>query len=431
MAFFLLALYILLELIRPMDWWEPMKLWPVINVCAIATALIGMPSITGRFKTIWNQIPQIKIALWLFAATVLSYIPQFYMGGMLDTFQNFGKVIFFFVLFLTVVKQTKEERLLIWFLLLGIVWLSIHAILQQRTGFGFGGKPPSLRGINPETGEMIWQSRAYGTFDDPNDLSLILVVGVPLFLIQVFMTGNPVQKIVGIVGTGLALYGTWCTNSRGGIMAILGMLGAFVFVRMKGIKRYLVGGIGGAIIMVLAPGRFSSGATSGLDRSILWGDGILMFKRSPIFGVGFGAFADNASRPQVAHNSYVHVLAELGLVGYLPFFLLIYLTVIQIRRLMEIKHLISKNDHLLLTGLFAGLAGQFVAMYFISRQYQPILYLNLALAIGTIYNMSRDYNSLQSVYGSTKKDIRQGLIFALASIPVIWVTILVSNKVGA
>ena len=430
MAVVLLAFYILLELIRPMDWWEPMRLWPIINILAIVTGLLGVPSLTERFKTVWNQIPQIKIALWFFAATVLSFIPQFYMGGMLDAFQNFGKVIFFFVLLLTIVKQVKHERLLIWFLLLGILWLSIHAILQQRTGFGFGGKPPSPRGINPETGETIWQSRAYGTFDDPNDLSLILVVGIPLFLLQVFMTGNPVRKIVGIIGAGLAVYGTWCTNSRGGIMAALGMLGALIFVRLKGIKRYLVGGIGGAIVMVLAPGRFSSGGLSGRDRSVLWGDGILMFKRSPIFGVGFGGFPDNASRAQVAHNSYVHVLAELGLFGYLPFFLLIYLTVIQIRRLMEIKHLISKNDHLLLTGLFAGLAGQFVSMYFISRQYQPILFISLALVIGTIYNMSQDYNLLQSVYGPTKKDIRQGLIFALASILVIWVTILLANKAG-
>jgi len=37
---------------------------------------------------------------------------------------------------------------------------------------------------------------------------------------------------------------------------------------------------------------------------------------------------------------------------------------------------------------------------------------------------------LQSVYGPTKKDIRQGLIFALASILVIWVTILLANKGG-
>ena len=100
MAVVLLAFYILLELIRPMDWWEPMRLWPIINILAIVTGLLGVPSLTERFKTVWNQIPQIKIALWFFAATVLSFIPQFYMGGMLDAFQNFGKVIFFFVLLL-------------------------------------------------------------------------------------------------------------------------------------------------------------------------------------------------------------------------------------------------------------------------------------------------------------------------------------------
>jgi putative inorganic carbon (HCO3(-)) transporter len=44
-----------------------------------------------------------------------------------------------------------------------------------------------------------------------------------------------------------------------------------------------------------------------------WGEGLQMFRSRPLFGVGFGRYTD--FNFLVAHNSFVHTLAETGLFG--------------------------------------------------------------------------------------------------------------------
>ena len=426
----LLGLYVIIIMIRPMDWWEPVFNWQFVSIGAILTGLVGAPTLMRRFKTVWQQVPQLKIALLFWFGLILSFASKLNFTGTLLVFQEFGKVIFFFVLLLILVENLRGVNTLLLALQVGIIFWAIHAILQHNTGFGFGNKPPSRR-IHSVTGEEIFQARAFGTFDDPNDLCLILVVGIPLFYV-LFKTGaNPLQKLFAVSGAILCPYAAWCTNSRGGVIAAFGMIGAFVIVSMRGIKRYLTVGFAFGIVSVLAPSRFSGGGgMSGRDRSELWGDGLNMFKSNPLFGVGYGQFQEVTSRAQIAHNSFINTLAEGGLVGYLPFFLLLYLTMLHLRRLINQKQIISKNDRQLLSGVFAAQAGDFTAMYFISRQYQHILYALLAITIVVTYLISHKYDLQDLVFGPVKKDIRTGLLLGLGSIVVLWITVRIANQIG-
>jgi O-antigen ligase len=63
--------------------------------------------------------------------------------------------------------------------------------------------------------------------------------------------------------------------------------------------------------------------------------GLEIFERAPLEGIGFGRFANGVSEVPVvrvsgeealpyAHNSYIWLLAEQGLLGALPFFLLTF-----------------------------------------------------------------------------------------------------------
>ena len=49
------------------------------------------------------------------------------------------------------------------------------------------------------------------------------------------------------------------------------------------------------------------------DRIQLWSDGLLLFRQSPLFGIGRDQF--DKAEGLVAHNSYVHTFAKLGLFG--------------------------------------------------------------------------------------------------------------------
>ena len=430
MIVYLLGLYIVVIMIRPMDWWEPVRDWQFVSIGAIVTGLVGAPTIMKRIRVIWYSVPEFKAAFIFWLGLILSYASHLNFGGTLLVFQEFGKVIFFFFLLLVLVDSRRGVNTLLLALLIGIIFLAIHAILQHHTGVGFGGKLPTRR-VNSLTGDISFQARAFGTFDDPNDLCLILVVGIPLFYVLFKIGANPIQKLFAIFGIAVSAYGAWCTNSRGGVVAAFGMVGASVLVSLRGIKRYLGAALGFCVVTVLAPSRFGGGGgLVGKDRSELWGDGMNMFKSNPIFGVGYDAFMDNTSRYQVAHNSFVHTLAEGGLAGYLPFFLLLYLTMVHLRRLITQEQIISKNDKHMLSGIFAALAGDFTGMYFISRQYQHILYTLLAFAIVSTYLTSAKYDLISYVFGPIKKDIRMGLLWGLGSIAVLWITIRIANVIS-
>jgi O-antigen ligase len=58
-------------------------------------------------------------------------------------------------------------------------------------------------------------------------------------------------------------------------------------------------------------GGFSGG--TGEARVELWSAGLIAVRRSPLFGIGYDRYAEEAG--QVAHNSFVHCFVELGLYG--------------------------------------------------------------------------------------------------------------------
>jgi O-antigen ligase len=81
----------------------------------------------------------------------------------------------------------------------------------------------------------------------------------------------------------------------------------------------------GLLLLGFAGSRSFSKDASFEGRTEAWYAGLQMLKDSPIWGVGLGFFRDYHER--VAHNSFVHCFAELGLVGYFLWLAVIVLTV--------------------------------------------------------------------------------------------------------
>jgi hypothetical protein len=81
-------------------------------------------------------------------------------------------------------------------------------------------------------------------------------------------------------------------------------------------------------------GRLIS-ADAGADRLWLWASGLEMFKRAPLFGVGFNKFADFADL--TAHNSFVLCLAELGFVGCTLWVALLVTTMMGLSRMIQVR----------------------------------------------------------------------------------------------
>jgi O-antigen ligase len=65
------------------------------------------------------------------------------------------------------------------------------------------------------------------------------------------------------------------------------------------------------------PGELMGGELSG--RSSIWAEGVELFREHPFFGIGAGAFTHSVRSsvvvPNVAHNTFLSIAAELGVIG--------------------------------------------------------------------------------------------------------------------
>jgi O-antigen ligase len=147
----------------------------------------------------------------------------------------------------------------------------------------------------------------------------------------------------------------------------------------------LLGAVGLVVAMGLglAGGReFSTQEQSAGQRIDAWYDGLQMFRGQPLFGVGYGAFTDH--HPLTAHNSFVLCFAELGLFGLLPW---VALLVLAWRELSQVTQLAQPGSPQarMAEALRVALLGFLACAWFLSRTYQPLLYLLLGLCLAAAW----------------------------------------------
>ncbi len=410
-----------------MDWNELVYGWPLVNYLAIFLLPAAFFSSTDREKRELWRTPQVKIAVFLLFAASISWL--FYLhwfGGAWQTFQDFGKIILLYCLIILLVRDMKSFRIILWAVLLCIAWMAVHGILQIHRGYGFGGAEPLFRKEN-----NIYQIKAFGIFSDPNDLCLVFILALPLLYSELRSLRNFSAKMAsgGIIA--LVVCGAWLTNSRGGFVGLAGMLGALVTLKTKGLRRLFFLICCYVLLILSAPSRVASDAgVVDTGRSTAWGDGIAMFKKYPIFGVGFNGFQDISSEGMVAHNSYISTLTELGLLGYIPWFLLISLTMVQIYRAIKLAEPFSREDSHRLIAIFAALFGYLGGIYFLSRAYDYVLYIFLGFALAETNIVSSKYGFREQIFDAWKKDAKRLVFAALASIPCMWTATRIANALG-
>ncbi len=182
--------------------------------------------------------------------------------------------------------------------------------------------------------------RLRGTIADPNQLAAVLVVALVLALALAAITRSPGRRTV-LIGAGcLALLSVFLTASRGGVIGLLAALLAGVVLARRHRGAAVGWAVGAAVAGVLYVGLFAPGAAQrystsdgGNGRTDIWKVGWRMVEAEPLRGVGAGNFRDSSvhyvlakpgsiassdiiiDQPHFAHNAYLEVLAELGVVG--------------------------------------------------------------------------------------------------------------------
>lgn len=184
-------------------------------------------------------------------------------------------------------------------------WVQVGGVLLQLTG-QLGGTWGGLltSGSYADPAQRNWLTRFTGFVGNPNDLGLLLSLGVMMCVLSVAM-GVLSHKTILLGSAGVFVWVIFLTGSRGAILGlVIGMIVSLAF--LSGRQRVLVSTISalaGALILTRS-GAFSIVVNSigeifaGQDasasfRTSLWHDR-LSLDHSWLFGGGFGAYAGRA-----------------------------------------------------------------------------------------------------------------------------------------
>lgn len=260
---------------------------------------------------------------------------------------------------------------------------------------GLGGTLADLEGMTAPaqdtSGKFMFRVRSVGFLNDPNDFAQALVMVLPL-LWGLTRPGRWLRNlVVFVMPAGIMVYAIYLTHSRGAILGI----GAMMLFGLRSVIGTVRTGIlmGLAVMAFLATsfggGRgFSSQEESAADRIEAWSTGLQMLQSHPLFGVGYLNFIEH--HHLTAHNSFVLCFAELGMFGMMAWMGLI---VISFRGLNQVAdHMpegVGRVEARLAALLRASLLGYLTCAWFLSRTYQPGMYLLLALCIAAWHCGSR------------------------------------------
>lgn len=296
--------------------------------------------------------------LFLFIITCLSIINSVsykdsFKGGMLRLLQ------YIFVLFIIIeeLKDKRHIRRIIFFMALGVILSSFDGIWQVFTGKDFIRHYGSV--IN------IGLVRATASFKDSNVLGIYLSALAPLIFGLNLYYLKRIKKIMFVFVSLVALTGIALTYSRPTLLAIYA---ALFFLGL--IKRHKVL-IAVLLILILIspfllPGSVKDWAKEigydplrfmcNDDRIATYRNSFNMIREYPFIGLGANTYMKNykkykevpeyrnvvTSDYMYAHNNFLHMAAEIGLIGLAIFIWLLYKLFAECRNIYR-----SLNDNFL------------------------------------------------------------------------------------
>lgn len=421
MAFGLLIIYITILLVRPQEWWPPIADYELVNVTAILTlftAFITQGPNDNRIQALTRN----RFARFIFGLLVavgFSQLERFRFRGALDAFAEFGKMVVLFSLTLILVDSPRRLRIIMWVITLSAALLSISAILQVRTGYGFGGVKPFG---SFDTGDF--RVMGTGLFADPNDFATIFLIATPFVFALLQIKGMLVSKGFLLCTLPAFLYTLYYTQSRGAVAGFSLLLIAYLWVGQRvTILRVIltVALLSAGVAFGPSRARETVYEGSAAGRVVAWGIGNAYLKSNPLFGIGYSRWGELEDR--APHSSFVQCYAELGLVGYYFWFGLCWCVLRALFRITRLKDQLSREVVLLARGLFAALAGYLGSAFFLTHAYHPPLYFLLGLGTGLIRFVERQPNIPRGTLLITARDLRWVAILMLLSIPAIWIVI--------
>ena len=313
------------------------------------------------------------------------------------------------------IRSLDTLRRVVWVLLAVGVFIGLLSAYQDATktydndywGFAQMSQATLDTGITTLSGATL-QPRLAGPIGETNRYAQIMLMLVPLGLFWAVSARSRLPRLAAFAAAGAASVGVALTFSRGAavgfflVLAIMVVLGYIkpiqVFVVSLGIALLLVAfpqygsRVGSLIGAVTGDTASGSPDTAVLSRATEAITAVLVFADHPILGVGPGLFpsyyrlyADDVGievkqRDREAHDLYLHILAEDGIVGFVVFMAILGLTLRDLIRVRR-RWLKTRPDiAAMATGLMLSIVTYMTTGLFLHLSYARYFWLMLALA---------------------------------------------------
>jgi O-antigen ligase len=296
--------------IRPSDFVPGLEQVPLYLIAIVPCLILSWPKLVPQLTTAGlRERPVFVFGIGLLLLAIASCL----LRGQFDTAVDFtGAFLKILTLYLLLLAQVDSPGRLKLFLgcLVGIILVpTLLAVLNFHGSITI----PSFN-IHGSGGER--RLAASGNFGDPNDICEILNCALIFGLYGLRDRGGGLARVLWLAPLALFGHALYLTHSRGGFLGSVVGMAVLFRSRFRGVKSLVVAGaMVGLMFTVFAGRQTSLGTSSGTSqlRIQMWDACFEMLKSSPLIGVGLDSVKGTTNR--VAHNAFIQVCAELGLLG--------------------------------------------------------------------------------------------------------------------
>ncbi|MBU0654472.1 MAG: O-antigen ligase family protein [Gammaproteobacteria bacterium] len=265
------------------------------------------------------HIPILLYVAWMILSYTWSEMPIPYeseqvAGGYQQAVKSNLYVLMIALLLFQLAKTEKHIQMLSLAFILGDLWL-VYLMVKD---YQIGGTT-----VRQEIKDF-----------DANEVAVKLAMAMPMAIYLFTVARHWALRGVAVLYLPLAMFTILITGSRtGAVTMLLGLTGLWPLIRNAGVLGKLAAGVTAVVLIVgaanVVPQQtieriFSTGKeiSQGTlnERSVIWGYAYEEWKQSPLVGHGLSSFRRVINQYNVkytAHNSFVSIAAEQGIIGVL------------------------------------------------------------------------------------------------------------------
>jgi putative inorganic carbon (HCO3(-)) transporter len=385
LAFAGVYLFTLMLYARPNDLLPALGDFPLVKIVAISALLIyiGSKISAGERFSVWTLEMTMLVVIaalgLLFMPIAVS--PQHSIAVLTDVYL---KTVIIFILMVNLIDR-RQRIFSLWKL-----------VVVCGAALGVGAIRSYMKGEFTARGLRI-EGFVGGMFENPNDLATALNLLLP-FAVALTVISKGLARLFYLGCAAILTVGILVTLSRGGFLGLLALCVVLLWKLGRGrrLKTILVAVLICGTLFAVMPGGYGARITtifnteqdqtgSAQQRRELMERAATIAIKHPLIGVGMGNFHIYSIHDKPAHNAYLEIAAELGVMGLIAYLILIFAPLRSLHRIeRQTRGGRSKSAwemYWLSVSIQAAFIAYMVCSLFASIQYLWYLYYTAAYAV--------------------------------------------------